>query len=108
MVYDQYRQLAIMSFLTERSIKALWNISVPYIARRRAEKNPADGSVNLEIEMDILCLCWTLLFVLLTDDAYLFCSKGCMVLLCLLLPMGSLGGLYFYGLLFERKRNLKK
>ena len=84
------------------TLKALWNISVSYISYRRLVKNPlgTDSSVSFEIGIDLIILCWTILFVVLTDEAYLFCSKGSMLLLCLLLPIGSFVGAFAFGVVF--------
>lgn len=84
--------------------KSLWNLSVPYISHRRHMKGPknVDHSVSLHITLDLVAFLWTVLFLLLADDAYLVGKRITMILLCLAIPVASYICLTAFGMLLRK------
>jgi hypothetical protein len=71
--------------------KSLWNLTIPYRLLRRPYRaaTGATDPISFEVGIDIVFLAWTILFVLLTEESYLFCGKPLMIVLCVALPIGS-------------------
>jgi hypothetical protein len=74
------------------ALKAIWNLSVPYRLAQRPyrDETGATDPISFEIGLDVLLLCLTLITVPFSTADYLFCSKFCMAVICVALPVGSI------------------